>query len=127
MMNSTRCPAVSILMPVRNEGRFLTTALRSLQAQTLMEWELVAVNDGSTDDTPLILAEEGLRVSSWVDIDPRKIGRMLHGAPVLATNQIKADGVKLLMTVGARGAREVVRYSSFQAGFREGATAICVA
>jgi len=58
-----------------------------------------------------ILADQGLRVSSWVDIDRRKIGRILHGAPVLATNKVTANGVKLLMTVGARGARDVVRQS----------------
>lgn len=74
-----------------------------------------------------LLRDEGVRVVSWVDIDPRKIGRMLHGAPVLATDRVRASGVKLLMTVGARGAREVVRQSSFQAGFREGESAICVA
>lgn len=74
-----------------------------------------------------LLHEAGVRVSCWVDIDPRKVGRILHGAPVLATNQVPAPGVKMLMTVGARGARSVVRQSSFQAGFREGSTAICVA
>lgn len=74
-----------------------------------------------------ILRNEGVQVSCWVDIDPRKIGRMLHGAPVVATNQVSANGIKLLMTVGARGAREVVRQSSFQAGFREGITSMCVA
>jgi len=74
-----------------------------------------------------LLLEEGVRIASWVDVDPRKIGRMLHGAPVLATNQVRANGVKLLMTVGSRGAREVVRQSSFRAGFREGISSMCVA
>ena len=57
-------PAVSILMPVRNEGRFLPAALASLRAQTLQEWELVAVDDGSTDATPALLA-------SAAEKDPR--------------------------------------------------------
>ena len=74
-----------------------------------------------------ILLDEGVRVSCWVDIDPRKIGRILHGAPVLATNQLTPSGVKMLMTVGARGARGIVRQSSLQAGFREGVNSICVA
>ena len=50
-------PAVSILMPVRNEERYLPAALRSLAAQTFNDWELVAVDDGSTDGTPRVLAE----------------------------------------------------------------------
>ncbi|HBA88876.1 MAG TPA: glycosyl transferase [Geobacter sp.] len=74
-----------------------------------------------------MLREEGIRVSAWLDVDPRKIGRELHGAPVLATGQLKPSGVKLLMTVGARGARPVVRRSSAEAGFVEGVDAVCVA
>ncbi len=50
-----RCPAISILMPVRNEERFLPAALESIRRQTLKDWELVAVDDGSTDATPGIL------------------------------------------------------------------------
>ena len=54
-------PHVSILMPVRNEERFLAAALRSVAAQTLTDWELVAVDDSSTDATPAILAEAARR------------------------------------------------------------------
>ena len=74
-----------------------------------------------------MLRDVGIRVSCWLDIDPRKVGRTLHGAPVLAADQVTSAGLKMLMTVGARGARNVVRQSSFQAGFREGTTSICVA
>ena len=48
-------PRVSILLPVRNEERLLSAALDSLFRQTLTGWELVAVNDGSTDATGVIL------------------------------------------------------------------------
>jgi glycosyltransferase involved in cell wall biosynthesis len=74
-----------------------------------------------------ILLEAGITVEAWVDVDPKKIGRLLHGAPVLATGDLVRSGTKLLMTVGARGARAVVRQSSRQAGFVEGADSICVA
>lgn len=49
-------PAVSVLMPLRNEGKFLKAAIASIRAQTFREWELVAVDDGSTDGTAAILA-----------------------------------------------------------------------
>ena len=74
-----------------------------------------------------LLREVGVKVTLWADVDPRKIGRDLHGAPVISSNDLRYEGVKLLMTVGARGARSVVRKSVANAGFREGTNAICVA
>lgn len=50
-------PKISILMPVRNEAEYLPAALDSLMRQTLTAWELVVVDDGSSDATPSILAE----------------------------------------------------------------------
>lgn len=48
-------PRVSVLMPTYNQARFLRRAIESLYAQTLGDWELVIVDDGSTDDTPAML------------------------------------------------------------------------
>ena len=39
------------MLPVYNGGRFLAGALEALRAQTLTDWELIAVDDGSTDDS----------------------------------------------------------------------------
>ena len=50
-MNSRPAPKVSILLPVRNGGELLEETLESLKAQTLQDFELVLVNDGSTDNT----------------------------------------------------------------------------
>ena len=63
-------PAVSILLPVRNEERFLPTALTSLFRQTFSDWELVAVDDGSTDGTLALLAEAARR-DARVRVIPR--------------------------------------------------------
>ena len=48
---------VSVVMPVRDGERFLVEAVESVLAQTLSDLELVAVDDGSTDRTPELLAE----------------------------------------------------------------------
>ncbi|MFL5943461.1 MAG: glycosyltransferase [Gaiellaceae bacterium] len=49
-------PRVSVLLPVRDEEPYLVECLESLSAQTLSEFEVVAVDDGSTDATLGILA-----------------------------------------------------------------------
>ena len=49
-------PRVSVLLPVRDEEPFLAECLESLSAQTLADFEVIAVDDGSTDATPGILA-----------------------------------------------------------------------
>ncbi len=50
-------PAVSVLMPVYNAERYLASALESVLGQTFADFELIAVNDGSTDGSAGILAE----------------------------------------------------------------------
>lgn len=42
---------VSILTPTFNHGRFLTSCLDSVLAQEYTHWELIVLDDGSTDDT----------------------------------------------------------------------------
>ncbi|HVS54430.1 MAG TPA: glycosyltransferase family 2 protein [Opitutaceae bacterium] len=49
-------PRVSIVLPVWNAGATLARAVASIRAQSLRNWELLVVDDGSTDETPAILA-----------------------------------------------------------------------
>lgn len=44
-------PTVTVLLPVYNAAATLRTAIRSICAQTLSDWELLIVDDGSTDDS----------------------------------------------------------------------------
>lgn len=48
-------PRISIVMPVHDAAQFLTTTLSSVVAQTFPDWELLAVDDGSTDDSARLL------------------------------------------------------------------------
>lgn len=43
-------PLVSVVLPVRNGGKFLTEAVQSILSQTFENLELILVNDHSTDD-----------------------------------------------------------------------------
>ncbi len=58
-------PAVSVLMAVHNGARTVATAIESIRAQTWTDWELVLVDDGSSDGTAALLAtldDERIRV-----------------------------------------------------------------
>ena len=58
-----RRPRVSVILPVRDEEEFLPECLESLSAQTLSDFEVVVVDDGSTDASAVI-AEDHARVDS---------------------------------------------------------------
>lgn len=49
-------PMVSVLMPNHNGGRFLAKSIDSVLSQTFQDFELIVVEDGSTDDSAAILA-----------------------------------------------------------------------
>ena len=55
-VNSHTEVRVSVLMPTFNQARFLDRALENLLAQTFPGWELLIVDDGSSDDTAEVLA-----------------------------------------------------------------------
>ena len=50
-MKDSRPPIVSIVMPSYNVEQFIAAAIDSVQAQTFEDWELLVVDDGSTDGT----------------------------------------------------------------------------
>ena len=49
-------PAVSVVIPVRNEQRYVAEALDSILEQTFRDFEVIVIDDASDDETPGILA-----------------------------------------------------------------------
>ncbi len=73
-------PAVSVVLPVFNAAGTLPGCLASLGAQTCADWELVAVDDGSADATPQLLAAAAAA-------DPRvRVLTQAHAGIVAALN-----------------------------------------
>lgn len=50
-------PLVTVYVPCANYARFLVQAVESVFAQSLGQWELFIIDDGSTDETPTIARE----------------------------------------------------------------------
>lgn len=57
MMERSSYPLVSVIVPVYNAGKTLPTAINALKVQTCQDLELLFVNDGSTDNSLLILQD----------------------------------------------------------------------
>ncbi|MCM0082251.1 glycosyltransferase [Geomonas sp. Red32] len=74
-----------------------------------------------------LLDAEGIRVGHWLDIDPKKLGRTLHGAPVIRPQELELAGRKMLCAIGLRGAREAFRGTAQGIGWKEGVDFVCVA
>jgi glycosyltransferase involved in cell wall biosynthesis len=56
-------PAVSVIIPTYNCGRWLRESLDSVLGQTERDLEVIVVDDGSTDDTPAVLTAYAGRVT----------------------------------------------------------------
>jgi len=73
-------PAVSVLLPCYNVAGTLSEALDSLVSQTFADFEVIAVDDGSSDMTAAILEE-------WASRDSRfRLLSQLHGGIIPALN-----------------------------------------
>jgi glycosyltransferase involved in cell wall biosynthesis len=82
-------PRISVLMSVYNGERYLRPAMDSLVAQTFADFELIVVDDGSTDSSPKMLdeyaaADERIRVVHQAN---QGLTRSLNHALSLATGE----------------------------------------
>ena len=77
-------PTVSVIMPTYNGARWVAETIDSVLAQSFAGWELVIVDDCSTDDTLGVLR-------GFTDPRIRVIAAEANGGPVLARNRAFAE------------------------------------
>ncbi|HET9768508.1 MAG TPA: glycosyltransferase family A protein [Thermoanaerobaculia bacterium] len=83
-------PLVSFLVPCYNQGEFLDEAVDSILAQTIQDFEILIVNDGSTDERTNELLADYRRPRTTV---LQTANRGLAGARNLALAHARADYV----------------------------------
>jgi glycosyltransferase involved in cell wall biosynthesis len=85
-------PTISVVMPCHDAAATLLDSVGSVRAQTRADWELICVDDGSSDATPTMLAalaakEPRLRVVRQENAGPgraRNVGARLARGRILA-------------------------------------------
>lgn len=81
-------PKISILLPVYNHAEFIRSAIEGVQKQTYKNWELIIINDGSTDNLLEILKDYtgDCRIRMYTQ-DNQRLPNTLTNLHNLATGQ----------------------------------------
>jgi glycosyltransferase involved in cell wall biosynthesis len=105
-------PAISVLLPVHNAGHFLETAVRSLLDQSFRDFEIIAIDDGSTDGS-------GALLDRMAAADPRlrPFHRENRGVPATLNEAIGLAGGALLARMDADDVSRPDRLALQQARF----------
>lgn len=69
----------------------------------------------------------GIRATRFVDIDPRKVGRLARGVPIASPDSLRPGVETVLVAVGTRGARGEIRAALAARGFVEERDFVCAA
>lgn len=82
-------PSITIIIPVYNAQTYLNRLVKSLNEQTYQNFEVILVNDGSTDESPKMLDEYAKQYEHFTVIHQEN-----SGAPVARNKGIrKAKGI----------------------------------
>ncbi len=97
-MNTAAAPRVSIVVPSFNSELYITKAIGSILNQTYQNYEILIVDDGSTDNSLKIVEELRLRSNSKLRIltHPNHTNRGLRASYQLAIRQSESDFVAFL-------------------------------
>lgn len=86
----------SIIMPVYNAEKYLRSAIDSVRQQTFSDWELICVNDGSTDSSCTIL-----RDVSAADVRIKVVDRQNSGPGAARNSALEIAGGEWIVFLDA--------------------------
>src|SRR6185312_9384284 len=105
-----RPPLVSIIMSMRNSAPTVGPALRSVLMQTLRDWELIVIDDGSSDRSSAIVEElRDERIRLTRESSSAGLAARLNQAVVLARGEFIARMDADDICFPERLSRQVVR------------------
>ncbi len=90
--SSTEKPAISIIMPCYNTEKYLKKTMDSIFAQTFRDYEILMVDDGSTDSTPQLLDRYGNEYPDVIRVFHKENGGQ-STARNLALDHVKGEYV----------------------------------
>lgn len=81
---------VSIILPTFNGEKFIKESIESILNQSFSGWELIIVNDGSTDNTPNIIRDYALK-DSRITVLSNEINKKLPASLNIGFENAKGD------------------------------------
>lgn len=122
----------------RTDQRYAMRAFYQCKAEYLARW--LATNNPHHPDVHVwgagrltrkraeMLTEHGVRIVAYIDIDPKSIGQVIHGRPVLSSENLPPpENAFVVSYVGSRGARDDIRQRLCDKGYRDGRDCIMAA
>jgi len=79
MLNQDQVPECSVIIPIYNVGRYIRATVESVIRQCEVNYELILVDDGSTD--------ESMAIAQECECSPMRVISQVNGGPSSARNQ----------------------------------------
>lgn len=108
-------PIVDVIIPAYNAARYLPAAIESVMAQSFDDWQIVLVDDGSTDDTVSVIAAYRERLGTKL----RYIYQPNAGLPAARNTAIRNSSSEFLALLDADDIWLLDRLKESLAGFAD--------